>query len=243
MINGQIVTISFFKFRKGRSQWRALRSMGLSPRILPAVEGLSFGKMLGSGGGNGFSIFPNLGVYGLLCVWNTEEHAGTFFQHHPFFQDIREETREIWTTYMQTAMVHGEWEGSCPFDITTSFDKKNPLAVLTRATISNKRLLHFWKHVPKVSRSMNAYQEGRLFSVGVGELPLVQQATVSFWENSHFMQAYAYNSPFHKDVIQKTRSLGWYKEELFARFHPYKSEGQWDGTNPLGKYLPLSQVH
>jgi hypothetical protein len=26
-------------------------------------------------------------------------------------------------------------------------------------------------------------------------------------------------------VIQQTRELGWYKEELFARFVPYKMEG------------------
>ncbi len=233
MINGQIVSISFFKFEKTSSKWRALQSMGRSPGILSEVEGLSFGKMLGSGSGNGFSIIPNFGVYGLLCVWKNESFAQQFFRDHPFFSDLKEKATETWTTFLQTAMVHGQWDGSCPFPITTSFDKKSLVAVLTRATIRNKRLLHFWKHVPKVSRSMDGHKEGLLFSAGVGELPLVQQATISFWENSDFMQAYAYNSAFHKEVIQKTRSLGWYKEELFARFHPYKSEGSWGGSNPL----------
>jgi hypothetical protein len=211
--------------------------MGLSTGILPEVAGLKFGKMLGSGGRNGFSVFPNWGVYGLLAVWEKEKDAQNFFNGHSFFNEMKEEAIEEWTCYMQTAMVHGEWEGSCPFAITTDFNKNLPVAVLTRATIRKKRLLHFWKYVPKVSRSMDEHKEGLIFSVGVGELPLVQQATVSFWENSDLMQAYAYNSRFHKEVIQKTRSLGWYKEELFARFHPYRSDGSWRGINPIAGFL------
>lgn len=237
MFDQQIVTVSFFKFRKNSARWKAFRTMGLSTGILPKVEGLSFGKMLGSGGKNGFSIFPNLSVYGLLGVWENEKKAQHFFQHHSFFRQLETASAECWTSFMRTAMVHGQWEGSNPFVIADTFDMDRPLAVLTRATIRTSRLLHFWRYVPQVSRSMNEHREGLLFSAGVGELPLVQQATVSFWENSRRMQAYAYQSRFHKEVIQKTRELGWYKEELFARFHPYKSQGNWNGKDPLKNYL------
>lgn len=51
------------------------------------------------------------------------------------------------------------------------------------------------------------------------------------------MMQYAYTSQYHKEVVQKTRELGWYKEELFARFVPYKSEGSWEGENILSAYL------
>ncbi|MCB0555957.1 MAG: hypothetical protein KDD02_20595, partial [Phaeodactylibacter sp.] len=64
------------------------------------------------------------------------------------------------------------------------------------------------------------------------------QATFSLWENSQFMKQYAYQSPQHQEVIRRTRQLGWYKEELFARFHPYFAEGNWDGGGtPLDGYL------
>ena len=43
------------------------------------------------------------------------------------------------------------------------------------------------------------------------------------------MQTYAYQGQFHSQVVRKTRELGWYKEELFARFHPFKMEGKWAG--------------
>ncbi len=237
MFSSQIVSISFFKFKKVPSQWKAFRWMGLSTGILPEVKGLEFGKMLGSGGRNGFSVFPNFGVYGILGVWENEKYANSFFQSHSFFQDLKMESIEYWTTFMRTTMVHGQWEGTCPFTITENFNKDRLVAVLTRATIRRKRLWHFWKHVPKVSRSMDEHKEGLIFSAGVGELPLVQQATISFWENSKFMESYAYKSKIHKEVIRKTRELDWYKEELFARFQPYKTIGTWEGTNPLISFL------
>jgi hypothetical protein len=70
---------------------------------------------------------------------------------------------------------------------------------------------------------------GRQFSIGIGEWPLVQQATFSIWDSYKHMAEYAYKNPMHKKVIRLTREKGWYKEELFARFAPLKVAGTWDG--------------
>jgi hypothetical protein len=42
---------------------------------------------------------------------------------------------------------------------------------------------------------------------------------------------YAYKNEKHKEVVRLTRKLKWYKEELFARFIPYKFLGKWNGKN------------
>ena len=143
---------------------------------------------------------------------------------------------EQWTVYMRTVMTHGQWDSVEPFQIREKMDENQVVGVITRATIRTKHLWRFWRFVPPVSHSV-AKREGLLFSVGIGELPIIQQATFSLWQNSHLMKAYAYQSRFHKEVVRRTRELGWYKEELFARFHPYASEGSWHGQNPLAAYL------
>lgn len=230
MLDKQVITISFFQYEGLANRWWAFGQMGLAGTELAKVKGLEFSKMLGSGARNGFSIWPNFGVYGLLCCWSDAEHAESFFKNDALFTEFKHRSKQQWTIYMRNAMAHGEWEGSSPFRKGVEYDESAPVAVITRATIKTKYLLHFWRFVPNVSRSVDD-KAGRLFSIGIGELPLVQQATFSLWENSHLMKEYAYKSKFHREVVQRTRALGWYKEELFARFLPYKSIGSWNGLS------------
>lgn len=231
------ITISFFRYRKPAARWWAFRQMGLAPALLQQVPGLRFSKMLGSGGGNGFSIWPDFGAYGLLGVWDSEADARLFFDSHSLFSAFRQRCAAWWTAYLRAAQSHGQWDGQSPFPITETYDEGRLLGVITRATIYPRHLLRFWRFVPSVSRAVEG-SEGLLFSVGIGELPVVQQATFSLWENSHQMKKYAYQSPRHREVIRRTRQLGWYKEELFARFHPYKAEGDWErGGTPLDGFL------
>lgn len=224
----QIVTITFFQYEGWKDRWWAFTQMGIAPGKLQNIAGMTFAKLLGSGGGSGFNIWPNFGVYGLLAVWDNEQAARQFMQSNAVFGAFSKRSREQWTVFMRTLMSHGSWEGVNPFVGREKADEDAPVCVLTRATIKASKLWQFWQFVPRVSRSVE-HQKGRRFSLGVGELPLIQQATFSLWDSSHAMRAYAYNNKFHKEVIRKTRALGWYKEELFARFTPYAEEGTWQG--------------
>ncbi|MEM0992836.1 MAG: hypothetical protein AAF847_18050 [Bacteroidota bacterium] len=232
----EIVTLSFFRYQGFSDKWWAFTQMQRAYEQLKGTAGIQFHRMLGSGGKRGFSIFPNFGAYGLLSVWKEEQNAVDFFESHPSFQAFLEHSEQYWTVYLKTSKVHGLWEGSCPFQATIAPNKKTLVGVLTRATIYTKHLLHFWKFVPPVSASIHD-KKGLLFSVGIGELPLVQQATFSLWESTELMMEYAYKSRYHREVVQKTRELGWYKEELFARFSPYKIEGNSAMVQQLSAYL------
>jgi hypothetical protein len=126
------------------------------------VEGLEFVKMLGSGSGSGFSIWPDFSTYGLLAVWKNEQMARDHFAEHPIQQECRLRAKNWWTVYMRAAHFHGQWDGICPFRATTELDKKKLVAVITRASIATRKLWQFWRYVPRVGRSADG-MPGLLF--------------------------------------------------------------------------------
>jgi hypothetical protein len=228
----QVTTFTAFRFAGFANRFWAFSQMGLAPARLRNIAGLQFNKLVGSGAANGFSIRPNLGLYGMLQVWESEQYALDFLAKHPVYQDYKQHSTAAQTVFLRNTMAHGVWDGKSPFLAAQPFDPGAPVAVLTRATIRTRHMLRFWRDVPQVSRDVED-KPGLLFAVGIGELPLIQQATFSLWQSGREMLDFAYRRQEHSAVIQKTRALGWYKEELFARFVPYRSVGAgiWD----LGK--------
>ena len=73
MSEKQVVKFVLFRYKGLLNRLFAFRQMGLLPIKIKNTKGLTFFKMLGSGGNNGFSIFPNFEVYGFLSVWESEE--------------------------------------------------------------------------------------------------------------------------------------------------------------------------
>lgn len=210
--------------------------MGTSGSKLQQVPGLLFFKLLGSGHGRGFSIKPNFRRYGLMCTWQSEAAADAFLQDSDLIHEYRQHTDEIWTVKLQPYQQHGQWDGQAPFSPALPENYiSGPIAVLTRASINLKALPSFWRFVPKTSTALDT-AEGLICSIGLGELPLVRQATFSVWESAEAMKKYAYKNPLHQEVMRRTRSENWYSEELFARFKPINSQGLWAGRDPL-EYL------
>lgn len=107
-----------------------------------------------------------------------------------------------------------------------------PVAVLTRARIATLHWPAFYRSVPAVEAHLRR-QPGLLAVVGIGEAPVGLQATFSLWRSTAAMDAFAYRNSPHEAVVRRTRAGGWFGEELFARFRPYRSTGTWDGTDPL----------
>ncbi len=219
----QTTVISFFKYKGRKNKWKALGRMGRSPLLANDVEGLTFWKPLGTGSGNGFSIWPDWSTYGLITVFESEDDANLFLKS----QLISEyQTTALKHTHilMHAIKAHGKWSKQEPFDTTVKYDEKRPIAVITRATIKPKLAYKFWRYVPSVSKSMNGHK-GLIYTKGIGEWPIFMQATFSFWEEGKHMMSYAYSNEKHADMVKKTRELGWYSEELFSRFHPFEIRG------------------
>jgi len=215
-----VVSLSFFTFPITDRLW-ALKQMQFSKTIGDHLKGTTFAKLLGTGGGKfGFSIKPDFSTYCLLCVWENAAKAKTLESNEIYIQ-LEEKSRESQTYYMACTQSHGAWGGINPLEPAVKYTS-GPMFTLTRASLSASKLFAFWSHVPATTDALKK-SKGLLFSKGVGELPIIEQATFSHWKSAEDMMDFAYRSR-HTKVLIKAKKGKWFKEELFARFIPVNLE-------------------
>ena len=235
-----IVTVTVFYY-KPRARFRAFANMG-RVRMQPLRgRGLQFGKLLGSG--IDFGLIPDFSTYVFLGVWDdASAHA---FPQTDIYKHLSQGTQQVGTLYLQTQRAHGLWNGQNPFyesvsqsvvklvsqstELRATNDKSRQVAVLTRATIRPRALPDFWRHVPQARQRLTDQGDDLLFGIGVGEVPLMQQCTISVWRNAADVDRYAYRQSGHREVVKLTRERKWYSEELFARFTVLRAEGEMFG--------------
>jgi len=190
--------------------------MQLLPPQIEKIAGVSFSKLLGTGSGFGFSLKPDFGTYALLIKWQSEQDKKHFFQKEQLFEELNNKSENITTYFLEELGAHGSWYGKNPFEQEATYNGKQ-IAVITRARINLSKLPSFWRNVPKASKAIKQ-ANGLAFTKGIGEWPLIEQATFSVWDNLESMKKYAY-SDIHKEIIGKVKQENWYKEELFSRFN------------------------
>jgi hypothetical protein len=211
---GQVTSVYFFKF--DRSKFWALSMMGIAPKTLQNTKGLVFSKVMGSGSGDGFSWWPDWSTYSLFLIWENDSNRIEFENSHATFRSYSQKSVGYQRFILSCREAHGLWSGSQPF-VPNEKNESGPVTVLTRASIRTSQLWDFWKRVPGVNESIQL-AKGKLFSKGVGEIPLIEQATISVWESEDAMKSFAYQQKAHQKVIKRTRQRKWYSEEMFVRF-------------------------
>ncbi|WKK82072.2 spheroidene monooxygenase [Marivirga arenosa] len=194
--------------------------MQLLPPLLKGIPGCEFSKLLGTGSGFGFSLWPDFSTYALLMNWKDEKSLNYFFEESSLYKELKSKSNGIQTHYLESIGAHGSWYGENPFPSKNNY-RNDKIAVITRARINLNKLPRFWKFVPKASQAIEQ-AKGLIYTKGIGEWPLIEQATFSIWENEDAMKAYAY-ADIHKEIIKKVKNENWYKEELFSRFNVLKT--------------------
>ncbi len=233
---GNIAIISFFRFSRGNLRW-GMKQMMVTQQRLNGTNGLIFHKMLGTGGGKGYSFRPDFGTYALLTVWEDHDMASKFESGSEVIKDFRDHTIEIYSIFLAPIQSRGHWAKSQPFEVREPDPDNKLLVVLTRATIKPRYYLHFWRRVGRVSRSHQG-RPGLIFTKGLGERPWIMQVTFSVWDSEESMHAFAHNeNGMHYEAIETTRRKKGFREELYARFQPLETRGSWFGKDPVGEIL------
>lgn len=196
-------------------------SMALFRLPLWLNKKIKFFKLMGCGKNGTFDIHPDLNQWALLFTADDKTIKAPAFLYR-YWKFFRCDLKEL---LLQPIEGHGLWDGKKVFGKLpkeTMYDE--PVAVLTRATIRLSRLKNFWSNVDAVA-GITPSAKGLIISYGIGEMPWIKQATFSIWENKAAMKNFAYSLQQHKDVINKTRSENWYKEEMFVRFRVINTIG------------------
>ena len=215
-----ITTVTFFTFTKNKF-W-GFKQMGIAPFLIGNVKGLTFYKFLGTGGGSGFSLWPDFSTYAFLGVWEQKADYENFIHQNSIYLAYQKKANSQRNLILTPVKSHGKWSGVNPFQQEVEIKQQQNLSlkavVITRATLRWSRLFSFWRAVPAASKAIQSANGVHYFK-GIGEWPFIQQATLSIWDNFEAVNSFAYKGKKHAEIVKKTRQKKWYKEDLFSRFY------------------------
>lgn len=206
---------------------RALRRQGGTG----GAGGPVFAKLLGTGSGRTFTVGDaDPRHWGLLATWGSERDAAAFERGRVArsWARIAEERLRV---SMRPLSSRGEWSRRAPFGDPVPRAYDGPVAAVTRARLAPRRAVTFWRSVPPVSADLHR-SAGLRLAVGIGEAPVGLQGTFSLWESGSALTDFAHRRAPHVEAVRRTAELGWYAEELFARFAVVSVEGKFEGRSP-----------
>ncbi|MGF1605711.1 MAG: spheroidene monooxygenase [Rhodothalassiaceae bacterium] len=232
----QTATLSLFRYQGPTAKLWAFSQMGFARRPLARTPDLQFCKLFGSGTGEGFNPKPNFGVYAVLAVWPDAQVARDRLAGAPIYQRFYDHAAEHWTAYLQATRCWGSWDGRAPFAVADTAPPPRPVAVLTRATLKLRHLPAFWRQVPSISADIPNHPS-MMLKIGIGEVPWIHQVTFSIWPDTEAMLAFSQNKAAHGEGVRRAWAHGWFKEQLFARFAVIRTEGAWEGRDPLARAM------
>ena len=205
--------------------WQRIAFGSWWPAVTP---GLRFMKTLGSGKEGGFGLMPSLSHQGMFCVFDNEAQASDFINTSALVSRYRERSEELFIATLRPASVRGSWDGMT-LAAGENLSANAMLATLTRASIRPFAAPQFWRHAPAAQDSL-ADAPGCLLATGLGEAPVLRQATFSLWKNTAAMDAYA-RTGAHRDAISAAWKHQFFSESMFVRFEPLSLQGRWKGQS------------
>jgi hypothetical protein len=222
---GSVALLVLADMRADARLW-AWSRLVLGTAALLRQPGVRFAKVLGSGAGGGFGLAPSGTHRGLFLVFDDELHAREFIDHSTLLQGYRRHARELCHALLRAYSSKGSWDGAA-MSISADEPQTGPMAALTRASIKPTLALPFWRLSPPAEVDLKK-SAGCLLAAGLGEAPLVRQATFSLWSSTAAMNDYA-RSGAHQTAIRTAYGGGYFTESMFVRFAPIEVRGIWQG--------------
>jgi len=204
----------------------ALLQLARRGASLRGVPGLRFARVMGSGAQGGFGLKPGLDCQGVFAMFDSLANAECFLADSDVARAYRDRAEESFSATLLATSARGSW-GGATMSAAAAAQPGQVVAALTRAAIRPQRALRFWRHSPPAEAELAAAPGCRL-AVGLGEAPLLRQATFSLWDSTAAMDAYARHGA-HQRAIDAAWQQRLFSEWMFVRFVPVSLQGSWRG--------------
>ncbi|MEY4724477.1 MAG: hypothetical protein RL043_626 [Pseudomonadota bacterium] len=196
------------------------------PQRPDAGHGLVFQKWLGSGHQGGFQLKPSLDHQAWFGVFASRQQADAFISESQMVQRYRQRSQDCLILTLQAYQSRGSWSG---FSIEPAADQptSGPVVSLTRASIRPNKAVDFWRQSPAAEADLGQ-ADGCELAIGLGEMPVFRQATLSLWREESLLLRYAQTGA-HKRAIAAAYGRHFFSESMFTRFQLLQAQGQWKG--------------
>jgi spheroidene monooxygenase len=161
-------------------------------------------------------------------MFDNVRSAEQFFASSPLVAAYRRRAVECLGAVLLVTHSRGTWAGQAMQPVA-AFSPGQPVAALTRASIRMSKAGIFWRHAAP-SQAALAGAVGCRLAAGLGEAPLLRQATFSVWDSVEAMEAYARHGA-HQQAVTTVARAGCFAESMFVRFVPLSLQGRWQGRD------------
>lgn len=195
-----------------------------------SVAGLRYAEttVTAQQGGGGLPLYP--GRFGMIAAWDDDGALDEFARSsHPLASSLA----AGWHVRLEPLRVSGAWPAmpGLPGRPLPAEDGE-PVAVLTLGRPRLTRLRPFLRSAGPAEEEVVA-APGLLASIGFARPPRLV-STFSVWRSAAAMRDYSYrDGGAHMAAVRADRERPFHHESAFIRFRPYRSEGEWDGRDPL----------
>lgn len=222
-----LVTVNVWGVQQ-RNIPRALVKIASGPRRVRNYPGLTFAKFLGTASSQSFLPKDTDPCHwAVITCWDAP-HAATTFERSGVVAGWNSIAHERLSLSLVPLTSRGTWSKQEPFGEPNPAKPDGPVAAITRARLRPRKLATFMRAVPPVALQLSD-SPAVVLAMGVGESPIGLQGTLSVWESAEALRDFAYNGAAHRTAIEQTETVGWYSEELFARFHVKTAHGSYRG--------------
>ena len=113
----QIACFTFFRYKGTNKKWGFGQMFKARPD-LDKIENLKFYKLVGLGGGTGYSLKTNFESFGIFTVWDDPTHADRFFKSTLFGEFLQNIGPCLGIAFGSRV---SDTEGNNGFDVTGKF--------------------------------------------------------------------------------------------------------------------------